>query len=466
MDKQLQYSTPAPPLHLGKSAGKSVGKPENPGYTAYKGHVINPLSAKAYEDFVNGVLLVDEQGMIAAVGNYADIEQHYKIDNVRELGTRLIMPGFMDLHIHLPQFPQLGKSGQHLLSWLEKYIYPAESRFSDPVHSKAIADWFFKELARNGTTTAVVMTTVHQEATDMAFASAAEIGNRVIMGKVMMTCNAPAQLLESEADAIEHSKVLCRKWHGYDNDRLLYAFTPRFALTSSTNHLKATAKAWKEYPGSYFHTHLSESEEEVKLVAQTFPDHHSYLDVYADNGLIGANSIFAHAIHLDDADIEKLSTTQSALAHCPSSNFFLKSGVFPYDRLEQAGVKFGLGSDVAAGPQMSLFQVMKDANYIQPKTWLSPTELFYRATLAGAIALNLDHKIGNFAQGKEADFIVIDPTKKSGIARNMMLQPTDEILSSLVFSGDERLIEATFVRGHCIYSLEQEAIEATISSPH
>jgi guanine deaminase len=454
----MQYSTPAHSLHL--------GRPENPGCTAYKGHVINPISAQAYDDFVNGALLVNEDGIIVAVGNWADIETSHKIDNIRELGTRLIMPGFMDLHIHLPQFTQLGKSGQHLLPWLEKYIYPAESRFNDPVHSKAIADWFFKELARNGTTTAVVMTTVHKEATDMAFASAAEIGNRVIMGKVMMTCNAPAQLLESEADAINDSSALCKKWHGYDNDRLLYAFTPRFALTSSVSHLKETAKAWKQHPGSYFHTHLSESEEEVKLVAQTFSDHRSYLDVYADNGLIGANSIFAHAIHLDDTDVEKLSKTQSALAHCPSSNFFLKSGVFPYDRLEKAGVKFGLGSDVAAGPQMSLFQVMKDANYIQPQTWLSPTELFYRATLASAIALNLEDKIGNFRKGKEADFIIVDPTKKSGIARNMMLQPTEEILSSLVFSGDERLIEATFVRGHCIYSVEQLAIEATISSPH
>ena len=437
-----------------------------PANTAYLGHIINPLSADSYEDFTKGCLLVNQSGKIVAAGDFAEIKTNFQIDHLKDLGNRLIMPGLIDMHIHLPQFTQLGKSGQHLLPWLEKYIYPAETRFADSQHSRIIADWFFKELAQNGTTTAVVMTTIHKDATDAAFKSAAENGNRVIMGKVTMTCNAPPELTETEGDAVADSLALCSKWHGFDNERLLYAFTPRFALTSSSAHLKALAAAWKANPGSYMHTHLSESEEEVRLVAQTFPKHRSYLEVYSDNGLIGENSVFAHAIHLDSKDIDNLSSTGSSLAHCPSSNFFLKSGVFAWDKLTDAKVKFGIGSDVAAGPQMSLFQVMKDANYIQPKTWLAPSELFFRATLGGAVALNLDHKIGNFAAGKEADFIVVDPTKKSGIAKNMLRQPTDEILSALVFSGDDRVIDATYVRGQCIFSSEKVSLEATISSPH
>jgi len=208
-----------------------------------------------------------------------------------------------------------------------------------------------------------------------------------------------------------------------------------------------------KHPGTYVHTHLSEAKEEIQFVATQFPTARSYLDVYKSFGIIGKRTVFAHAIHLDDQDIKTVADTHSSLAHCPSSNFFLKSGVFLYAKISAAGCLFGLGSDVAAGPSMSLFNVMKDANYMQPDIWIEPPELLYRATLGGAKAAHLDHLIGSLTVGKEADFIVVDASRKSGIVDNILSQPTDEILSSLVFLGDDRLIEATYVRGRCIFHI-------------
>jgi guanine deaminase len=167
--------------------------------------------------------------------------------------------------------------------------------------------------------------------------------------------------------------------------------------------------------------------------------------------MLGKRSIFAHAIHLDDLDIATVNSSQSSLAHCPSSNFFLKSGIFAYQKMQNAGVLFGLGSDVAAGPAMSMFCVMKDGQFIQPTYWIDPRELLYRATLGGARAAWLDHQIGSLEESKEADFIVVDPRRKTGIVDNILSQSSDDILSSLVFLGDDRLIEATYVRGRAIY---------------
>jgi guanine deaminase len=234
----------------------------------------------------------------------------------------------------------------------------------------------------------------------------------------------------------------------------LYSFIPRFSITCSPEQLKGISHLWKGNPGTYMHTHLAESLEEVAMVEKLFPGTRSYTDVYGQHGLLGERSIFAHSIHLDSDDLRDLAQTKCAIAHCPSSNFFLKSGRFKYDSVRASGIRFALGSDVAAGPYMSIFQVMRDANYSQPHFWISAEELLYRATLGGAEAASLGHKLGSLTAGKEADFIVVNPTLKSGIAANILSQPTEEILSSLIFMGDDRLIEATFVRGRCIFELE------------
>lgn len=412
-----------------------------------------------YDDIVDGALVVDGGGKILAVDRWEKLRSKYEGKaTIFDMGDRLILPGLIDMHVHLPQVTQVGKSGQTLLGWLERYIFPAEAKFADAGYAAKIARWFFEELPKNGTTLAVVFSTIHEQAADIAFETAAMKGNRVIMGKVMMDRNSPSNLSQSCTDSLDQSERICRRWHGHDDNRLLYAFTPRFAVSSTDELLQGTGKLWARYPGTYMHTHLAESKEEVDFVARQFPGSRSYLDVYERCGLTGKNTIFAHSIHIDDDDLKSLRQSNSSLAHCPSSNFFLKSGFFPYERVRAAGVLFGLGSDVAAGPEMCLFGVMKDANYMQSNIWLAPCELFFRATLAGAQALHLDQKIGSLQPGKEADFIVVNPLRKTSIAHNILKQPTDEILSTLVFMGDDRLVEATFVRGRCIYHVGRESL--------
>ena len=435
------------------SVSKNGCTEENGGApTVYLGHIVDPVDEFQYRDIPDGALIVSGEGRILAVGKWSDFTGQYSSGaTVVDCGRKLIMPGMIDMHIHLPQVTQIGRSGDTLLAWLEKYIFPAESKFSDLSHAEKIAAWFFDELASNGTTMAVVFTTIHKEATDAAFRIAADKGMRAIMGKVMMDRNAPAALLEDPKNSIRQSEQLAEKWHGHDDDRLLYAFTPRFAITASDELLNECGKLWQNSPGTYMHTHLSESVEEVKKVASLFPDSRSYLDVYDRSGLCGARSVFAHSIHLDDDDLQVMHKRKCALAHCPSSNFFLKSGVFPIERVKAAGVEFGLGSDVAAGPQMSLFGVMKDANFIQPKIWTSPRELFYRATKGAAKALHLGDRLGSLEVGKEADFIVVDPTLKNACPKDILDHGTDEILSSLVFLGDDRMIEATYIRGRQVF---------------
>ncbi|HEY9786204.1 MAG TPA: guanine deaminase [Candidatus Obscuribacterales bacterium] len=431
--------------------------------TAYLGHIVNPLSDSLYEEWLDGALIVDGNGRIVDVGAWAALKKTYAaVDEIYDYERRLIFPGFVDLHIHLPQVTQVGKSGDTLLGWLEKYIFPAESRFSEPQHARQIANWFFDELPRNGTTLAVVFTTIHEEAADIAFEVAAHKGNRVVMGKVMMDRHSPPSLSEELSQSLKSSAKLAERWHGYDDNRIQYAFTPRFAITSSDDMLRETGKLWRNYPGTFVHTHLAESKEEVRSVAELFPRSRSYLDVYDQAGLVGERSVFAHAIHIDDTDLAVLSRSKSALAYCPSSNFFLKSGIFPIARVKDKGVQFGLGSDVAAGPSMCLFGVMKDANFIQPEIWISPAELLYYATIGGARALKLDHKVGSLERGKEADFVIVNPNNRSAVPGNILNHPTDEILSVLVFMGDDRMIEGTYVRGKAIYEREDSPAKKTL----
>ncbi len=432
--------------------------------SVYLGHIVDPVDDDNYRDIPQGALVVSGKGQIEAVGKWADLSAQYSnTAQIVDYGRKVIMPGMIDMHIHLPQFTQIGKSGETLLGWLEKYIFPAEARFSDLSHAEKIAAWFFDELACNGTTLAVVFTTIHKEATDAAFSIAADKGMRAIMGKVMMDRNAPANLLEDSKKSLSESEQLAGKWHGFDDGRLLYAFTPRFAITATDELLHECGKLWQANPGTYMHTHLSESLEEVKKVASLFPDSRSYLDVYDRSGLVGERSVLAHSIHLDDEDLQVMHKKKCALAHCPSSNFFLKSGIFPIDRVRAAKVEFGLGSDVAAGPQMSLFGVMKDANFIQPQIWISPRELFYRATKGGARALKLEDKLGSLEVGKEADFIVVDPTLKNACPMDILEHDTDDILSAMVFLGDDRMIDATYIRGRPVFKRTREKEAARIS---
>jgi guanine deaminase len=300
---------------------------------AYCGHVLTPESFDTYREIVDGAIVVDEAGTIVAVGAKSEILATTKPHQTVDFGKRLLMPGFVDLHMHLVQMAQTGRSGDTLLGWLDKYIFPEEKRFADSSHAKKVVRWFFNELAKNGTTLGAIFTSIHAEATDIAFQTAAELGNRVIMGKTMMDINSPPELTENTQTSLAQSEELCKKWHGHDGGRLMYAFTPRFAPTSTGALMEGAAKLWKQHAGSYMQTHLSENLDELAWVKKLFPEQRDYLDVYESHGLTGNNSIFAHSIHLDDSEIKRLAKHDCSVAHCPSSNFFLKSGVFPYSAM-------------------------------------------------------------------------------------------------------------------------------------
>lgn len=425
--------------------------------TCYRGHIISPASAGKWIEFRQGAMVVSE-GKILDIGDWQDIQSSLSAnDKVIDYDKNLIVPGLIDLHVHLVQMAAAGKWGVTLLDWLNDYIFPAEIKFKKHDHAKRLAKWFFLELAKNGTTLACVLNTIHQEATDIAFESAQSMGNRVIMGQNLMDVNSPDELTVPCNEALKQTEELCKKWHGADNNRILYAFTPRFAPTCSMQLLSGAADLKLKYPGTYIHTHLAENLAELELVKKIFPQNRSYVDVYKSAGLLGKNSLFAHSIYLDEKDILELSQSGSAIAHCPSSNFFLKSGVFPIERINKANIAVGLGSDIAAGVELSIFKAMKDAVYIQPSQWISPKECFYFATLGAARAVNLDHLIGSLEHGKDADFIVLDPALKSSITDDLLDHQLDDILSGLVYLGDDRIVSATYVRGKCIY--EQEKFE-------
>jgi guanine deaminase len=417
----------------------------------YFGHIISPKSSEQYDEFEHGAMVVDGAGKIVAVCKRENLSDHHSQLPAVDFGRKLLIPGMIDLHAHLVQLAQTARAGDTLLGWLEKYIFVEEQRFADLEHARKLSNWFFSEMAANGTTLASVFTSIHASATDIAFETAERIGVRVIMGKVMMDRNSPPELTEDTNESLSESERLCKKWHGRDDGRLMYAYTPRFACTSTSELMRGAARLWKQTPGAYMQTHLSENLDEIEWVKQLFPDSKDYLDAYGSHGLTGTNSIFAHAIHLTDREFQALAKDDCALAHCPSSNFFLKSGVFPLERIKKAGIKFGLGSDIAAGPEMCIFNVMKDAAYIQPDMWIKPAELLYFATLAGAQAVNLQDKVGSLEVGKEADFIVVDPTAKTGVPADILEQPSENILSSLVYVGDDRMVKATYVRGRAIY---------------
>ncbi|NRR33179.1 guanine deaminase [Oxalobacteraceae bacterium] len=430
--------------------------------TAYRGQVLHfvddpAASQNPYEYFEDGVLLVGADGKVKAVGPAATILANNQQVNVVDYSGKLIMPGFIDSHIHYPQTEMIGSFGQQLLQWLETYTFPTEKQFADKTYAKKIAKVFLNELARNGTTTALVFGTVHPQSVDALFEEAATHNMRLIAGKVMMDRNAPAYLLDTPQTSYTDSKALIQRWH--NKGRALYAVTPRFAPTSTPEQLTQAARLLQEFPGVYMHTHLSENKGEISWVQALFPESSGYLDVYNRYGLSGKHSVYAHGVHLRDDEFASLAQTESAVAFCPTSNLFLGSGLFDLQKAEQYHVKVGLGTDVGGGTSFSALQTMNEAYKViqmhkaftdQPETRLPLTSLkaYYLATLGAARALDLDNKIGSFKTGNEADFIVVNPNA-TDLLRLRMSRATDvaDKLFALQTLGDDRAVEKTYVMG-------------------
>lgn len=404
----------------------------------------------------DGGLVVNAHGLIDWCGPWTALKQPAPDVPLFELPPdHLLMPGFIDLHVHLPQLAETGRQADSLLKWLDEYIFKAESAFADRETATAMARWFFTELLKNGTTTAAVFLTSHPEATEIAFEMAHAMGNRVIMGQNLMDRNGPEDLLRPTQQLLAETEALAKRWHNADDGRIRYAWMPRFAVTCSNDLMRGLGVLRQKYPDIYLHTHLSEQTDEIAAVLELFPEAQNYTDAYGCFGLLGPRTILAHGIHLSDPELDTIHETHSCLAHCPGSNFFLKSGRFHLKEVMAKNLLWGLGSDVGAGPELSLFKAMKEAQYMQPQMLLSPHTLFYAATLGAARALLQDDRLGNFDPGKEADFIVVDYHGKSSLTPpDQASEAPADILSTLaklIYLGDDRLIAATYVRGQQVY---------------
>lgn len=417
----------------------------------YRARVFTPVGdpfavdiAASYRSWDDGFVAVDDDGRIAAVGDAKDAPGGSQTDFGR---NALLTPGFIDTHLHAPQLEMIGSYGGHLLEWLNRYTFPTEAKFADPKHAEEVARAFYDELLWNGTLCALVFSTIHQEATDIFFAEAERRHFRAIVGKTMMDRNAPAFLLENARDAYEGSRKLLQKWH--NRGLLRYAITPRFAPTSTPELLAAAGALKREFPDAWVHSHISENLNEVRWVQELFHEA-EYADVYDRYGLLGQRTVLAHGVHLSDEELDLLAARGTRIAHCPNSNLFLGSGLFPLHHVREAGVIVGLGSDIGAGTTPSLFTAMADAYKVQQvqNVSLTPFQLWYLATLGGAKTLSLDEETGSLEPGKSADFLVLDlaATPLLGL-RTSHADSIEDLLAGLIFVGDDRAVSEAYIAG-------------------
>lgn len=403
--------------------------------------------------YVEDGLVIIQEGKIQWFGPWQEGQSRLPINaELQHYPDQLIVPGFIDTHIHFPQTEMIGAYGEQLLEWLNTYTFPTEIQFQDASYSEKIAEFFVQELLKNGTTTALVFCTVHPESVDALFNAATTRNMRLIAGKVLMDRHAPEALTDTAETAYTDSKALIEKWHGHG--RNLYAITPRFAPTSTPEQLQKAGQLKAEYPDVYLHTHLSENKNEIAWVKELFPEREGYLDVYHHYGLTGSKSVFAHCVHLEDEEWNCMHQTDSAIAFCPTSNLFLGSGLFPLKKTWDKGVKVGLGTDIGAGTSFNQLQTLNEAYKVQQLQGekLSAFEALYHATLGGAKALSLDDRLGNFNIGKEADFVVLDLNATAlQQLRQSKAKNIEDAFFALTMLGDDRNIAATYVYGAAVY---------------
>ncbi|HSC66658.1 MAG TPA: guanine deaminase [Cellvibrio sp.] len=427
--------------------------------SAYRAQILHftaapdPLTGAGIEYFKDGVLLV-EQGRVKAVGSAEDIaRQGWDLRQCDHFPEHLLMPGFIDSHIHYPQTSVIASYGEQLLDWLNNFTFPTELQFSDPEFAALAAQEFLKFLLQNGTTTAMVYTTVFAQSTHAFFAAAEKMNLRMIAGKVMMDRNAPAGLLDTSASSDVECRELINAWH--NTRRLQYALTPRFAPTSSPEQLAVTGQLYRDYPGLYLQTHLSENQQEIAWIKTLYPAARDYLDVYDHYGLLGPRSVFGHGIHLSDGEVARLAQTQSGIAFCPTSNLFLGSGLLNMARLEDAGIPVSLATDVGGGTSFSQLRTLAEAYKVLQLQGqnLHPLKGFYMATLGNARALQLDNCIGNFESGKEADFILINlgATPLQALRQSTAVDISEKLFA-LMTLGDEHNIARAYIMGKLVFS--------------
>lgn len=429
------------------------------GLQVHRGEVLHFLAdpgadaaPETFEHFPDGVLIIRDGRIEAAGPADALLAKLPAATPVTAHPDCILMPGFIDTHIHYPQVDVIASGGRGLLDWLRDYTFPEEARFADFAHASAVAEVFLDELMRNGTTTALVFCTVHSPSVEAFFQAAQRRSLRMIAGKVLMDRNCPAYLAEP-AEAGEHAtRELIERWDG--RGRLSYAITPRFAPTSSDAQLASAGQLAREFPNTYIHSHLAENHNEIAWVRELFPQARTYLDVYDRFGLVRDRAVYAHCLHMDAADRVRMAQAGASASFCPSSNLFLGSGLFDLAATDGARLRFAFGTDVGGGTSFSMLRTMADAYKVAQLSGqrLSPLRAFYLATLGAARCLGLEGRIGQFVPGAEADFIALDRRATPLIARRAKgARSLADLLLILMTLGDERVVRATHVMGRRLH---------------
>ena len=403
------------------------------------------LEREAVRHNADGLLVV-EDGIVLARGDFATLAPRFPGLTIEHRPGGLIVPGFVDAHVHYPQVDRIAAHGEQLLEWLDQHIYPAEAAFADRTHAEEAAAFFLDELLRHGTTTALVFASVHAHSVDALFEAAMARDMRIVSGKVLMDLG-PEMLRDTPESGRAESEALIARWRG--RGRLGYAVTPRFALTSSDAQLSAAGALLAAHPDVLLHTHLAENRRELAAVAERFPDAADYLDAYDRFGLVGPRSVFAHGIHLEERALGRMADAGAGIAFCPSSNLFLGSGLFDLFGVASHGVKIGIGTDVGAGTSFSILETLGDAYKVcqMRGTSLDPMRALYLATAGGARLLGLGDRIGGLEPGQEADFVMLDMAATPLLARRTAGRPLAERLFILQMLGDDRVIQSTYVAG-------------------
>ncbi len=425
-----------------------------PVYTLTSDPFLNPeADCAVYEP--DGLILLRD-GLISAVGAYANLRGTLtETVELRHYPDSILMPGFIDAHIHYPQSEIIGSFGTQLLEWLQKYTFPAEARFVDAEHARRIADFFIAELQRNGSTAASVFCTSAPVSVDAIFEAAGPSNMLLLAGLMMMDSHAPANLVNGAQASYDVSKMLIERWH--NRGRRLYTVSPRFALTSSPQQLELAGALLREQGDVRLQSHISENRAEIARAAELYPTAAHYTDIYERYGLLDERAIYGHGIHLSEEELCRFHETGANIAHCPTSNFFIGSGLFDIARTKDSArpVTVGLGTDVGGGTSFSMLQTMSESYKMAQLRGISltATQSYYLATLGSAEALGLADRIGSLQAGYAGDIVVLDPRATPLLKlRADSAESLDELLFALMICADDRAIEATYVAGELVYA--------------
>jgi guanine deaminase len=415
----------------------------------------NPFGFEdALQAFSDGAVAFAD-GRVVACGSWPDIRSGHPEADVLDARDAFLLPGFVDCHVHFPQIRVIGAMGLELMDWLRERCLPEEARLADPGYARAVAGEFVSGLAANGTTSALVFGSHFVGAQEALFGACEAAGLRVASGLVVSDRGLLPALEVSVSTAVESSAQLIERWHR--RGLLRYVVTPRFSVSCSEELLAACGELLGSVPGLAFTTHLNESLSETELVASLFPWARDYLSTYERFGLVGGRSVFAHDVHVSDGELRRLAAAGAAVAHCPSSNAFLGSGLFPLRRHLDHGVRVALGTDVGAGTGFSMFKeglMTYQMQMLRPDgVSLSPVSLLWLATQAGALALGLADEVGSLEPGKSADFVLVRAPAGSTLAAVLeRCESTEESLGALFTLARAESIVEVRVAGRVVFS--------------